>query len=68
MIHMGNIKGVAWQYFAKFYFMTEQICEICENKVTRKFPVYGISTIILNPHINECTCMLREEKFSHCNM
>ena len=28
MIHMGNIKGVAWQYFAKFNFASEQICEI----------------------------------------
>ena len=23
MIHVGNIKGVAWQYFMKFYFVTE---------------------------------------------
>ena len=39
MIHVCNIKGVAWQYFAKFNFVTEQIIrEICENKATQNFP------------------------------
>ena len=28
IIHVGNIKGMAWQYFRK----------ICENEVTQKFP------------------------------
>ena len=32
MIHVGNIKGEAWQYFS-----TDQNCEIRENKATQKF-------------------------------
>ena len=38
MIHMGNINSVAWQHFHKILILRlSKICEICENKVTRKF-------------------------------
>ena len=40
MIHVGNIKGVAWQHFWRnLILQLSQICEICENKVTQKYPV-----------------------------
>ena len=35
MIHVGNIKGVVWQNLIS---RLSKICEICENKATRKFP------------------------------
>lgn len=34
MIHMGNIKGVAWKHFQKFNFMTKQNSQTHENKAT----------------------------------
>ena len=47
----GNIKGVAWQYFAKLNFalilQLSKICEIRENKAMRKFPGIRYHLLIL---------------------
>ena len=51
----GNIKGVAWQYFAKFNFALilrlSKICEIRGNKATQKFPGIQYHLLILEMYL-----------------